>query len=409
MPVFEYKALTQNGRQTKGLIDADSIRSARLKLKQQGIYPTSLLETRQREKIRGTTTIFEFRRGKVSATQLGLATRQLSTLVGAGMPLVEALRALADQVDDEYIKRVIGEVSDRVNEGTTMADALKSYPRIFPRLFVNMVASGEASGSASFEIVLERLADLLESQAALRRKIMAALTYPILMLFLCLGVVILLLAFVVPQITAIFKEQKATLPVPTRIVIALSNFAQDYWWAIIAAIIFVALGLKKYAATAAGRKRLDALKLRLPIFGAIHLKVATSRFARNLGTLLGSGVEILTALSIVKNIIGNVLLENAIESASEGVREGKSLAAELARANLFPRMLIHMISIGEKTGKLESMLGRAANAYDSEVNAVVTGLTALLEPILIFFLAGIVGVILASVMLPMLEMSSLSG
>jgi general secretion pathway protein F len=401
MPVFEYKAFNQTGRKIKGVIESDTVRSARLKLKQQGIFPTDLSESR----VRPQTSTFDLRLKRVSTTQLAVMTRQLATLVGAGMPLVEALRALSDQIDEQRLRQVVAEVGDRVNEGLTMAEAMRTYPKVFPRLYVHMDASAEASGS--LDLVLERLAELLEGQAVLRRKVLSALTYPILMLLLCLGVVVLLLSYIVPQITVMFEDRKALLPLPTRIIIALSNFLQGYWWVLVIVGAFAVVLFQRYRTTVKGREALDRLKLRLPIFGGITRKVAMSRFSRNLGSLLASGVEVLTALGIVRNIVGNVVLEKIIADAIVGVREGKNLAAELSHGGEFPRMLIHMIAIGEQTGQLEQMLQRAATNYETEVSAMLTALTSILEPLLIVFLAAIVGTILAAVMLPMLEMTSL--
>lgn len=407
MAVFTYKALNAKGRSIKGVIDADSPRQARLKLKSQGIFPTQLEENRTQEAgVNALEAYLPGRSRKVSSSQLAVMTRQFATLISAGMPLVESLKALGEQLDTPTLKEVIAEVRDQVNEGSTLAEALKKYPEIFPRLFTNMVASGEASGS--LDMVLERLADLLEAQSALQRKVISALTYPVLMLVLCFGVIILLLAYVVPQITSIFENQGAILPLPTRIVIGLSDFMKSYWLGILALGVLAAIGFRRYSRTEKGRRKLDALSLRLPLLGALKLKVATSRFSRNLGMMLASGIELLTALSIVKNIIGNTILEEAVESAIVGVREGSSLANELNKSELFPRLLIHMTAIGEKTGQLEAMLLRAATAFESEVDAVISGLTSIMEPLLIIFLALVVGAILASVMLPMLEMTSLA-
>lgn len=407
MAVFVYKAFDVAGRQKKGIVDAENIRAARQKLKALGLYPSSLVESDEPGEGRSALPTLTIRNQRVSTNDLAIATRQLSTLVGAGMPLVEALRALADQIDNTGFRRVIAEVGDSVNEGSTLANALRNHRRIFPRLYVNMVASGEASGS--LELVLTRLADLLETQAAFRRKVGSALTYPILMLFLCFGVVILLLTYVVPQITKIFADRNAILPMPTRFVIGMSEVLTAYWPVLVALVAGIVFLVRYYLRTPNGRRRRDAVLLKLPILGPLFLKIATSRFARNLSTMLVSGVELLTALSITKNIVGNVILEEAIEKATEGVREGGSLAYEIERARVFPRLLIHMVAIGEKTGQLETMLDRAANTYESEVQAVVASFTSILEPVLILLLATIVGGILAAVMLPMLEMSSLQG
>ena len=407
MAVFEYRAINAEGKKIRGVVDAESVRAARSKLKGKGIFPTDLKEKRAKQvaTTKDIKTLFGDR--KISPAQLGIATRQLATLVGAGMPLVESLKALGEQIDHPRLKTVFAEVCDLVNEGSTLANAMREYPKVFPELYSNMVSSAEASGT--LEMVLERLADLLENQVALQRKVSAALAYPILMLLLCCGVVILLLAYVVPQLTAIFDEHGAALPLPTQIVITLSDFVQDFWLIILAALGAAAVGFSRYASSKDGRKRLDSMKLQMFFIGPVTTKVATARFSQTLGTMLTSGVELLSALSIVKNVIGNVILKEALESVADGVREGKGLAKELDRTKLFPRMIIHMIAIGERTGKLDSMLLRAAKNYESELDSLISGLTSILNPILILFLAGIVGFILISVMLPMLEMTSLVG
>lgn len=407
MSVFFYKALNNKGRAIKGVIDAESIREARQRLKSQSIFPTEIKEGNAESKSSlQSIQVFGDRPTKISTSHLSILTRQFATLVAAGMPLVDSLKALAEQLDNPNIKKIIVDIRENVNEGASLADSLKKYPSAFPRLYVNMVASGEASGS--LDMVLERLADLLESQAELQRKVLSALTYPILMLILCFGVIILLLAYVVPQITKIFEDQGAILPLPTRIVIALSTFIKSYWYLLIIAIVLGVVGFKSYSKSKKGQKNLDRLVFKLPVLGALKLKIACSRFSRNLGTMLSSGIRLLTALEIVKNILGNVVLEEAVDAAIVGVREGGSLAKELSKSQQFPQLLIHMVAIGEKTGQLEQMLNRAAKAYESEVNSAIASFTSILEPLLIILLAFIVGAILASVMLPMLEMTSLA-
>lgn len=406
MAVFEYTALNAQGRKTKGVVDAESVRAARQKLKTQGIFPTVIEETRAKQRARAELKHI-LSDGKVSTAQVSIATRQLATLVGAGIPLVEALRAVGDQLDHARLKAVFAEICDRVNEGATLADAVRQYPRVFPRLYPNMIASGEASGT--LELVLARLADLLESQVSLRRKVIAAISYPVLMLILCFLVIAVLLAFVVPQLTAIFEEHGAALPLPTQIVVGLSNFVLNYGVFLLVAVIIGVVAFVRYARTKAGRARLDAFALRLPLISGMTTQISTASFARTLGTMLSSGVEVLTALSIVKNVVGNAVFEDAVEQVMEGVREGKGVAVELDRTKVFPSLLIHMVAIGERSGQLESMLVRAADTYEQEVNTLVSGLTAVLNPILILFLAGVVGIILLSVMLPMLEMTSLIG
>ena len=409
MPVYQYKGISSSGRAVSGSIEAESARSARMKLKATGVFPKSVEETRTRKDTKGFSwnPSVRLKSNKVSLSQLSVAARQFATLIGAGMPVVEAIRALCDQIDNDNLRQVFTEVGDKVNEGDTLANSMREYTKVFPRVYVNMVASGEASGK--LDLVLERLADLFESQTILRRKIYSALTYPVLMLFLCLGVVVFLLAFLVPKITEIFKDKGAILPLPTRVVIGLSDFTQDYWHYCFLGAVAALFALRAYCRSVVGRKRLDKLKLSIPIFGSVILKTATSRFARNLGTMLDSGIELLRALSIARNIVNNVILEEAIDKAIDRIREGASLSSELKSSGLFPPLLTHMVAIGEKTGALDEMLLRAAKSYESEVDAFVNGLTSILEPLLIIFLAGIVAVIIAAVMLPMLEMTSLTG
>ena len=408
MAVFVYKALDSRGKQTKGIVDAESTRAARQKLKLQGIFPTALDEAANRP---SGASLPMFSSGpkerKVDAGTLCIGTRQLATLVGSGTPLVEALRALADQVENVNLKGIISEVGDQVNEGSTLANALRQHPKVFPKLYANMVASGEASGS--LELVLTRLADLMESQLALRRKVGSAMVYPILMLTLCFGVIVLLLTYVVPQITQIFASKNEVLPLPTRVVIAASDFLKAYFLYLGVAFAGFLFWFSRFRNSPQGRKKIDALILRLPLFGNLTLKVATSRFAKSLGTMLASGIEVLNALGIAKNIVGNVILEEAVATAAEGVREGSSLAAELGKTKVFPPLLIHMIAIGEKTGQLEEMLLRTSNSYEAEINTIIASFTAILEPVLILFLAAIVAGILAAVMLPMLKMTTLAG
>ena len=402
MPIYEYKGLSSSGKQTKGVIEAESMRTARLKLKQKGIFATTIEESEEKSKSSG----IKINRSRVSTSQLAIATRQLATLIGASMPVVEALKALSEQVENTSFRRTLNGVAEQVNEGSTLANAMKQYPRAFPRLYINMVSSGESSGT--LDLVLERLADLLEAQALLRRKVMSAMTYPVMMLVLCFGVIVLLLTYVVPQIASIFKDQNMTLPLPTQVIIWLSDVTKDYWYWIIILFGGIYAFIAWYSKTPRGQKKIDSLLLKLPIIGTMTLKAATSRFSRNLGTMLGSGIEILQALTIAKNIVGNVILEQVIDKAVEGVREGRSLALELKKSGRFPPLLIHMVAIGEQTGAVDKMLLRAAKNYESEIDAFVSGLTSILEPVLIILLAVIVGGIIASVMLPMLQMSSLS-
>lgn len=402
MPVYEYTAINPQGRNVKGSIESDTLRTARQKLRGQGIFPTDIKEAIEANKSKTKDIRKLFTSNRVSLNDLTIATRQLATLVGAGLPLVSALTALADQTDTPTLKRIVIDVKEKVEEGSALAKSLGAYPRSFPKLYINMVASGEASGT--LDTVLENLADYLEAQLELRREIIAALFYPILMLCFCTLVVIGLVTFVVPRIVEIFIKQGAVLPLPTRVLIAISHFLVHYWWLIIAFIALAIYTIKRFYNQPHGRARIDALFLKLPIAGAIYKKIITARVSRTLGTLLGSGVGLLVALDIVKNMANNVHISGALDEAKDGVREGRSLAKELSKSKIFPNMLCHMVAVGESSGKLEGMLTKAGKSYERDVNASLAGLTSLIEPIMIMVLGGIVFAIVMSILLPMVDL-----
>ncbi len=404
MPVFEYQAIGSSGRASKGTIDADNVRTARQRLRSQGLYPTEIREAADVGKNRTQDVRKYFRTTRVSVKDLGIATRQLATLTGAGLPLVSALQALAEQTDNPALKRVIVEVRENVEQGSALAKALGAYPKVFPRLYVNMVASGEASGT--LDTVLENLADYLESQLEMRRRITSALFYPALMLTFCSLVVVALLVFVVPSIVEIFQKQGIELPLPTKILLAISDGLASYWILLLATIGLIAWGLRWAYLQPKGRERFDRWLLKTPVIGSTYLKINTARLARTMGTLLNGGVGLLTAMEIVRNIVGNVHIVKAIETAHEGVREGRSLAKELGRTGYFPSLLIQMISVGETSGKLEAMLAKAGRAYENEVNATLDGLTRLIEPLMMMGVGGIVFSIVIAMLLPMSDLVS---
>jgi len=402
MPVFEYSAIATNGKNVKGQIDADSLRAARQKLRTQGVFPTEIKEGVLTRDAASRDVKKYFQPTRVSSKELAIATRQLSTLVGAGIPLVSALHALAEQTESTVLNRIIVKVRDNVEEGASLAKALAAYPKTFPRLYINLVASGEASGT--LDTVLENLAEHLEKQGELRRKVISALAYPILMLFICGAVITLLLVFVVPRIVAIFEKQHLTLPLPTRVVLAVSNFVTGYWYVMIALAIIFCYLLIWYYKQEQGRAKIDRFLLGAPIYGKLFTKISTARISRTLSTLLTSGVELLTALDITKNIVSNIHIVQALERARDGVREGRSLATELGKSNIFPTMLCHMIAVGEKSGELENMLSKASQAYENEVNATLSGITSIIEPIMMVIVGAIVLLIVLSVLLPMADM-----
>ena len=407
MPVFEYVALTTAGKKVKGTLEADSIRTARQRLRSQNVFPTTIQESAEASKEKGKDVKRLLQSDRVSLKELTLATRLLATLSSAGLPLVEALLSLSEQLTHPTLKRNVVDIKERVEQGSSLAKALGAYPKVFPRLYVNMVTSGEASGT--LDTVLDNLADYYEAQLELRRKVTSALTYPVLMFSFCILVVLLLVAFVVPGIVEIFIKQKLTLPLPTRMVIAFSDFILGYWWLLVVALLGFVVGARNYYATEKGRERIDSWMLKIPIYGGLYRKVATARVASTLATLLNGGVELLSALDIVKNIVGNVHMRRALEETRDGVREGRNLSKELSRSGYFPPLLCQMVGIGEKSGRLESMLNKAGKTFTSEANSSISGLTSLLEPFMILFLGMVVFMIVISVLLPATQLMNMIG
>jgi general secretion pathway protein F len=404
VPVYEYRALNATGRSVKGIIDADSSRAARLKLRRNGIFPIELKEEADgRGEKRDIDLLRFFRRIKLQET--AVMVRQLSTLLSAGLPLVESLTAVIDQVPNPALKKISTQVRERVNEGSTLADAFAQHPRVFSPLFVNMTRAGERSGA--LEIVLERLADFTEKQVAFRHKITAAMVYPILMTFIGIGVLGFLLGYVIPTVTQIFTDMKQTLPIPTLILISASDALRRFWWVGVLVLALMLLALDRYGRTESGRMTLDRIKLKAPIFGPLGLKIAIARFTRTLAILLKSGVPVLTSLDIVKNVVNNRVLQQVIEDARDNIREGQDIAPPLRRSELFPPLATHMIAVGEKSGKLEDMLIRVSDTFENEVETTVQGLTALIEPLMILVMGSVVGFIALSILLPIFQINQI--
>jgi general secretion pathway protein F len=405
MPVYSYVGLSPDGKNVTGVIDADNPRAARLKLRRSGVFPTSLSESREAESTprvsRSLSRLFE----RVGPQELAVMTRQLSTLVSAGLPLVDCLSALIDQVDSARLKSMLTQTRERVNEGTSLADALAEHPRIYSDLYVNMVRAGEASGA--LDVVLLRLADYTESSARLRSKLRSALTYPAVMLIIGSAILFFLLSYVVPKITRIFTESKQVLPLPTRILMAFSGALSTWWPLVVVLLAVVALAFRYYVRTEAGRQRYDRWVLRVPVFGKLMQKIAVARFSRTLSTLLQSGIGLLPSLDIVKNIVDNRVLYDATEAARDAIREGQSIAPPLKKSGIFPPLMIHMIAVGEKSGRLEEMLFKTAETYEGEVDSTIATLTTLLEPVMIVFMGGMVTFIVLSILLPIFQMSQL--
>lgn len=407
MAVFEYVGLDGAGKAVKGIIDADSPKGARGRLRKQGVFPTDVHEQKGGATTgRGLNVSIDFKKyfERVGVQDLAQTTSQLSTLVGAGIPLVEALAALGDQTENAKLKAVLADVKEKVNEGWTMARAMRGHPTVFSDLYVNMVDAGEQSGA--LEVVLERLVAFTEGQVALRGKLIAALTYPILMMMMSSGMVLGLFTFVIPRIKRIFDSMGGELPFITSVLFGFSNFLTGYWWLLLLVGSAFGTWFLRYIRTPKGRWWWHKAQLRVPIFGNIQRKVAVSRFARTLSTLLSSGVPILSALAIVKSVVGNDVIADAVDNASRNIAEGQSIAGPLKASGQFDPIVTHMITVGERTGELETMLRKVADSYDLIVATTVDTLTSLLTPIMSLFMGVVVAIVALGVLLPMLNLSS---
>ena len=397
MAVFVYQGRTGSGMQN-GEIEAPDRSSAVGELRRRSILVTKISE-KSAPKI-----TFKFG-GKVKDKEMAIFTRQFSTMIDAGLPLVQCLNILAEQSESKTLRTVTGQVARNVEAGSTLADALRRHPRTFDDLFTNLVEVGEAGGI--LDVVLQRLAAYIEKAAALKRKVKAAMVYPAAIIGVALLVVIFMLTFVIPTFAQMFKDLGADLPLPTKVVMWLSDFVRSYILLIIAGLIGCVLALRSYYRTENGRATIDALMLKLPVFGTLVRKVAVARFTRTLGTLVQSGVPILDGLRITARTAGNKVVERAVLQCRAAVTEGKTLADPLRASGVFPPMVTQMISVGEQTGALDAMLSKIADFYDDEVDTAVSTLTSLLEPIMIVFLGVVVGGLVVAMYLPIFKLVTL--
>ncbi|TVR04020.1 MAG: type II secretion system protein GspF [Deltaproteobacteria bacterium] len=404
MPVYEYTGVNSTGKKVRGVFDAESARALRDQLRAQGIFLTTHNEGKaKRERKRGEIHFENPLRDRVSLRDVAVMTRQLGTLQRAGIPLVECLTALVDQTENEALKRVISDVRQKVNEGSALATAMGDHPKVFTPLYVNMIRAGESSGN--LDVVLLRLTDFLDDQVRLRGDVSAALFYPVAMLVITLLIVGVLMVVVVPRVTQLFEDQGQALPLLTTILIGFSQLLGRYWWLMGMFIAGAVVAFRRWKATPDGREKWDRFTLRVPVFGSLQRRIAVSRFSKTLSTMLASGVPLLTALDIIKNILGNSILIRVVEQARLNIREGESIAGPLRRSGEFPPMVTHMIAVGERTGELETMLGNVAEAYDYEVQQSVKTMTGLLQPVLIVVMGVMVGGIVFAILLPILRMN----
>ena len=420
MAKYEYIALDARGQESRGVIDAPNPNEAVGQLRQSGYFPTSVVEegkgapatktTKKTQKAmkaasapkaKGGITLFA--KKTVKSKTLMIFTRQLATLIDAGLPLLRGLTVLAKQEKDMVLRNTINALADGVQGGSTFSESMAQHPRIFNKLYINMVKAGELGGV--LELVLNRLAEFQEKAQKIKNKVVAAMAYPVIVLIIALAIMMFLLAFIVPKFEAIFKDMLGNKPLPalTQWVINASNIVKTNWYWIIGVVFVIVFAYKMVARSAAGRVLLDKIILRTPLFGDLQRKSSISRFSRTLGTLVTSGVPILQALNITRDTAGNAVVAEAVTKVHDAVKEGESIVAPLEASGVFPPMVISMVDVGEETGQLPEMLLKIAEVYDDEVDNAVEGLTSLLEPIMIVFLALIVGTIVIALFMPLIS------
>ncbi|MBI4244690.1 MAG: type II secretion system F family protein [Planctomycetes bacterium] len=408
MPVFTYKALNSVGKEATGVLNADSPRDARLKLKSMNLFAVDIepmvdVKTGQ---LRSTSKIPLVGKGRIKPDELAMLTRQIATMLQSGIQIMQALTALIEQLDNKRLRAVMLAVRERVAGGVAFSEALNAYPRYFDPLYVNMIKAGEASGN--LDKIMIRISDYLLSSHRIQSKVKGALTYPIFIMIVAAGMVVFMLTFVLPQVTSVITSNtNARLPLPTEMLLAVSSFLSRFWWVIFAGIIALVLFIKGLKKTKEGRHMVDSLKMKIPFLGQLFKKAAVSRFCVTFATLLESGLPAVESLRIVKNTVNNQVLADIINEASNKIVEGSDISAPFKKYKVFPPVLVYMISIGEESGQLPELLKQLSKSYDEEIEIQSQRLTTMLEPLLILVTSLIIGAIVISVLMPVLEMSNI--
>ncbi len=418
MPLYAWKGLNGAGKPVTGTRDADGPKSLRQALRKESVFITELREVvggKQAKEVgvagggsaKGLHREIDFKKyfERVRGQDVAIFTRQLATLLHAGIPLSEALGALAEQIDNRKFQMILAGIRQKVNEGGALADSMAEHSSVFPALYINMVRSGESAGN--LDAVLNRLADFLDAQGELKSKVWSAMAYPILMAVVGTVVMTVLMIAVVPPIAGIFADSGKALPWNTQLLMFVADLAGSYWWIALPVLIVAAILLARWARKPKGRQVVDRLKLRIAIVGRLVRLIAVARFARTLATMLASGVPVLSALEIVKRVLNNSVLEKVVEDARVAIREGEPIATTLKKSGQFPSMMCHMVAVGERSGQLEAMLENVASAYERDVASEVGRLTSLLAPLMILVMAVGVGFIVFSILGPILDMGQM--
>lgn len=403
MPLYTYKGYdAATGASRKGKVDAESERAARQTLKQRKkIIVAELKEESVSSSSNTKSSSLSLFTPRVSLAEIAVMVRQFATLQSAHVPLDESLKALVSQIENDTLRKTLSAVKDSVSEGKSLAESSSRYPSVFSKLYVNMVRAGESSGTLA--TVLERLADFTEYQLAIRGKVVNAMLYPVIMIVISLLIVGFLLVVIVPKLAQVFSNMRIDIPWYTKALMDVSEFLQAYWYSFPILVVAGFIGFRTWISSEKGRRSWDRIVIKLPIIGKISLMVAVSRFTKTLSTLLSSGVPIINALDITKNVVNNSLLSEVIENAKVEVQEGNSLAACISRSGVFPGLVSHMIATGEKTGELEQMLGHVSKAYDTEVEQRISKMISLIEPIMMLCLLVIAVVVILAMIMPMMQ------
>ncbi len=406
MPIFEYKGITKEGKNTKGIIDSENLRAARMKLKKDGVFVVAIADKKKSSTQKKSG--LKIRSGSIPVKDLSLMTRQLATLIKANIPLVDALAAVSEQVENPILSEAVADCKNMINEGQSLHKALAKYPEIFNNIYISMAEAGEMSGT--LDVILLRLAEFTEAQADLRQRLISAMTYPIIMVVVITLAVFGLFTGVLPKILSIFESfPDISLPWYTQVVASISQVFVNNWYFFAGFIVISILLFLNWKNSTEGRKTWDSVSLKIPLYGDITKMVAISRFTRTLSTLLAGGVPMLNALDIVRNVVNNHVIAKSIDEARSNISEGESIAGPLKKSGHFPPLVVHMVNIGEKTGDLENMLTLVADAYDFQVKSKVDSLTSILNPIMTLLIGGVIFIVVISIIVPMFELTSKLG